>query len=263
MHSGEPQYVTGSWAECLGLAGRELVSLVGAGGKTSLMEALGRELAWAGQRVVMTTTTRIFRPGQPVIIEPDPPALIDRLSRELLPGEAVTVAAGEESAGGQTKLVGLTPETVDDLWQARAAEFVVVEADGSRRLPVKAPRPGEPVLPGRTTVLVGIIGLSALGRPLAEDHALAADRLAGITGTLPGAEITPHTLARLIAHPEGLFKSAPAGAWPVLFLNQADLPEAREAGLETLRQLAPLRSGLRAVLGSIREGFREVYELAD
>ena len=39
-----------------------VISLVGAGGKTTLMFRLARELADTGERVLTTTTTRILRP---------------------------------------------------------------------------------------------------------------------------------------------------------------------------------------------------------
>jgi len=48
--------------DSLGLQEREVISLVGAGGKTTLMFRLARELLLAGRKVVTTTTTKILEP---------------------------------------------------------------------------------------------------------------------------------------------------------------------------------------------------------
>ncbi len=264
MHSDDLQYLSYSLADCFNLAGRELVSLVGAGGKTALMTVLAEELSLSGQRVLTTTTTRVYKPRGQVVVEADRERLVAGLAGRITPGENLAVAAGlEEAEFGRLKMVGLAPETVDRVWESGAAEFVLVEADGAKGRPVKAPRDHEPVIPQATTILIGLIGLGAVGRAVTEETVFAVDRFVAVTGAEPGREITPAHLARLIAHPEGLFKGTPPEAWPVVFLNQFDLPGARQAGLEVLRILGPLKSGLRVVLGSVLTGVREVYDLAD
>lgn len=261
MHNDEPQYVVQSLADCFNLGGRELVSIVGAGGKTSLLVHLIRELTLAEQRVAATTTTRIYRPpGRVIMLPPDgsaePPSL------EVAPGEAVFLAAGEEEVeDGQTKLVGLAPEVVNDLWLDGQVEFVLVEADGAKRRPIKAPRAHEPVIPDQTTILVGVIGLAALGRPADEETVFNLDGFCAATDCRPGEIIEPEHLARLIVDPQGLFKGAPAGAWPVVFLNQADLPGAQEGGRRVASILGQAVTGLRIVVGSVWSGARDVYDL--
>ncbi len=247
----------------MNLGGRDLVSFVGAGGKTSLMFALALDLSLAGQRVIATTTTRIYRPEGPVLLEPDPERLLDKMAGRLIPGEHLTVARGEEETPGGVKLVGYDPKTVDALWLRGAAEFVLVEADGAKGRFLKAPRSHEPVIPSQTTVLVGLAGLGGLGQRLDEGPVFALEAFADLTGLERGDLIGPKEVVRLVTAPQGLFKGAPEGAWPVLFLNQADLPGAEEAGLEVVRRLAQEGAGMRTVIGSIRQGWRRVYDLTD
>ena len=263
MHPQNLQYLSEPLAVCLGLAGRELVSLVGAGGKTSLMFQLAQELSLAGQRVITTTTTHIWQPDEEeVLIEAGPERLLQRLGSGLVPGERICLAADQKEEDGRLKLVGLSPEAVGRLWDEGAAEYILVEADGARGLPLKAPRDHEPVIPDQATVVVGLVGLSALGRPLDEEHVFAARRLAGLTGARPGQRVDPQVAAQLIGHPAGLFKGTPSQASRVLFLNQSDLPNAREEGLALIQILGRQAVGLRVVMASLMTGQREIFDLS-
>lgn len=263
MHSEEIQYLTELWADCLLLAGRELVSVVGAGGKTSLIDDLAGELVLSGQRVITTTTTKIFSPAQGrVRLTGAPDQWPGQVSALVMPGERITFAASETPMGNGAKLAGLTPEAVDRMWLDGAAEYILVEADGSRNKPVKAPREHEPVIPAQSTVVIGLIGLSCLGRPVDGPSVFAAPELIALSGAEPGRLIDAALLADLICHENGLFKNAPAQAQRVVVLNQADDEAIRQAAGELLAELGRRRLGLRVVAASIRSGRRDIFDLA-
>ncbi|MBU4277900.1 MAG: putative selenium-dependent hydroxylase accessory protein YqeC [Proteobacteria bacterium] len=250
--------LTQRYSEALELERGDLVSLVGAGGKTSLLEALASEQAADGKAVLATTTTQVFRPSGAVLIEPHEDWLPERIERLLTPGACLTVASESSLVEGRAKLKGLAPPSVDWLWEAAVAPLILVEADGARRMPLKAPRTHEPVIPMTTTVLVGVLGLAGVGQPVDEEHVLGAAEFCAVTGAAPGQPVEPAHLAALATHPKGLFKKAPARIRKVLVLNQGELPGAAEAA----RQVAELVSGqdpsLRVLLTSLHRGECEV-----
>lgn len=135
------------------------IAVIGAGGKTTAVRSLARRLS--GFSVLWTTTTHIY-PAAPEdcrlrLLDPTAEALAAALAE---PGVVCAgVPAGE-------KLTALSPES----WVAacKAADYIVCEADGSHRLPLKLHRPDEPVLPAETTHVLIVLGLSALGRPVGE-----------------------------------------------------------------------------------------------
>ncbi|MDO8941850.1 MAG: hypothetical protein Q7U75_01630, partial [Desulfobacterales bacterium] len=94
-----------------------VISLVGAGGKTSLMFRLAQELSAGGETVLTTTTTRIFMPeeGQSrcVILADTAEKILERAAQTINGHRHLTAAAGLSADAG--KLVGLTPDTVDRL----------------------------------------------------------------------------------------------------------------------------------------------------
>ena len=130
-----------------------ITALIGGGGKTTLMYHLARELRQCGT-VAVTTTTRIWPPtGIAVAREPD-------AAREILDREGL-VCLGVPSAQG--KLVFPAFEGWDAL-----ADYTLVEADGSKRLPLKAHAAHEPVIPPEANQTILVVGASGFGRPMRE-----------------------------------------------------------------------------------------------
>ena len=185
-----------------------VVTLVGAGGKTSALFRLADEAVADGRRVVTTTTTRIFasqaeQAPSRLVVEPDRSAAIDWAALEAKLARhghclLVTSLAGP-------KCEGLPPQVVDAL-AARAHELgislIAVEGDGSRRRPVKAPAPHEPVIPDCTTHLVPVVGLDALGLPLSEPYVHRPERMRALLQEADAStRLTPRMIARLVVEP--------------------------------------------------------------
>ncbi len=237
-----------SLAEALGLERGEVVSLVGGGGKTTLMFSLARELGERGFRVITTTTTKIFKPhpwqSQRVILEDDEGKLLQRVEGALSEDRHVTVAAGELPSEG--KLLGVGEGTVKRL--AERADYVIVEADGSKGRPLKAPASHEPVVPGNTTTFVIVVGVEAIGKPLTGEWVFRPEIASSVTGLQQGEGLTPEAVAQLVLHPEGLMKGRPERAKVVLFINKVE----ERRGLQAARELSKAvrrRSSLKAISG--------------
>lgn len=225
-------------AQALGLLGPEslpaTLAFVGAGGKTSAMYAVAERMACGGEessvlvgkpcRVIVTTTTHIRDPRLEnphrkklfghVIFESEFDAWLS--SQDANP---IVVASGFLPDEG--KLAGIHPQKATQL--AACCDLLLVEADGSRGHPVKAPAEQEPVVPPNAKIVVGVIGLDCLGRALGPDVAHRPELLGPLVGCAQGQKIEPQHLVRLVRSPQGLFKGAPRGCKRVVLLNKADL----------------------------------------
>lgn len=220
---------------------RGLLSLVGAGGKTSLLFHLAHQLARSGKRVLTTTTTKIFVPtpdqSQTLLIDADPAAILLQASTRLQTTNHITAAAHCIVNG---KLHGFAPEAIRAFRESGLFDWILVEADGAASRPLKAPAGHEPVIPPDTTLLVAVAGLEVIGQRLSEELVFRSALAAPLMGLAVGEIITESALARLFAHPSGCFKEAPPLARRFIFLNKADSPERCECGsriAEHLRQL--------------------------
>jgi probable selenium-dependent hydroxylase accessory protein YqeC len=222
----------------LGLKSRELVALVGGGGKTGALGLLAREMAAAGGRVMVTTTTAMFRHelaavGE-LVIEADDTRLTAQLRTVLAGGQIAAVA---HSLRGQQKVAGLLPTTVDRLWAEGEMDSVIVEADGSRGRSLKAFAPHEPQVPARTTVIVQLAGLDVVGAPLTAQRVHRADELAAALRMPLGTILTPRDIADCLRRQLRRLRGAWACARLVTLLTKADRPSDLVAGEEVAHRL--------------------------
>jgi len=150
-------------------------------------------------------------------------------------GEGICLISGAAADGERVK--GITPEVLDYL-QGLAGKYdlpLLIEADGSRRKPLKAPAEHEPAIPPFVDTVVVMAGLTALGKPLSSDWVHRHDIFAALSGLRPGDEITGEGLGRVLTHPRGGLKNIPQGARRLLLLNQADTAELQSQAMTIAR----------------------------
>lgn len=225
--------------DTLGIGPRELVAFTGGGGKTTLMLTLGGQLAALGHGVLVTTTTKVGLEqtnGAVVCWSADPFDIESALDR---PGP-VFVLSGEDGH----KAVGYEPELVDELFGDTSARYVLVEADGSRGRPLKAPDDHEPVVPATATCVVVVMGIDAIGRTIFEaaHRPAAASRL---TGLAEREIITPEVAAAILTHPAGGLKGLPDAARVVVALTKVD--EASRPAAARVSRLVEAGAGVDRV----------------
>lgn len=188
-----------------------VTALVGGGGKTTLMLRLARELLQAGASVIVTTTTHIFPPEG--ILTQNPATLEEAkatLARERL------ACFGKPAAGGKLSAPEISISALEGI-----ADYVLVEADGAKRLPLKAPAEHEPVIPNETRLVIAVAGLDGAGKTINET-AFRPERYAALCGKSEAELVTPRDIALALAHEEGQRKGVSPGARFAVLLNKAD-----------------------------------------
>ena len=206
-----------------------------------MLRLLAGELAAAGSSVIVTTTTAMLfdelAAVGPVVLHTGGRLLADGL-RAALAARGVAAAAAAVGVGG--KVIGLSPEVVDGLWKGDVgivADYVIVEADGSRGKPLKAFGPREPQAPSEATLIVQVAGLDAIAAPLDEEHVHRARVAAEILGVPLGTDVTPGLFAECLRlQLEFLARYRPS-ARLVTMLNKADGPDEQELGLRVAADL--------------------------
>lgn len=205
-------------AVSLRLRERELIALVGGGGKTTSLAALGSQL---GGRTVLTTTTKMGRDQLGRFATLDAPS--DDELRDALRGGPVVVRTRTDGH----KAIGVEP-TACDRWFADSSlvDNVVAETDGSRTKPFKAPRPLEPIIPTAATTVLAHIGADALGRVIA-DQCHRPLRVAGVAGCSPYERLTPARAAAVLLDERGSRKNVPTTARFVIVVTKVESSNQR------------------------------------
>lgn len=158
-----------------------VTALIGGGGKTSTMYALAEELRRNGS-VIVCTSTHILRPPQY--------PFVPHLEKPLQSGEVVSTG----TVDGQKLSMPEQPISL----LIRFADYVLVEADGSRQLPLKAHAAHEPVIPKEANTVLVLIGVDGLGKPIS-NVAHRPELYAKICGTTPDAVVTEEMIAKVVA----------------------------------------------------------------
>ncbi len=131
--------------ETMGKTDFPVISFVGAGGKTSCMLELARNLAAQGKKVLVTTTTHMEHP-----LNLDKSGCVDASVEEIL---EQLKKNGFVIAGSRAEQPGKIKGLPVSVWEQvkKKADVILVEADGAKRFPMKVPGNQEPVIPKECT----------------------------------------------------------------------------------------------------------------
>ncbi|BEI00375.1 selenium cofactor biosynthesis protein YqeC [Edwardsiella ictaluri] len=192
-----------------------LISLIGAGGKTSALHWLARAFAERGLRVMVTTTTRMYLPDTLATLFCRHPAS--------LPATALRAAITACFAAWdpvQGKVRGFTPAQIDALSQRRLVDVILVEADGAHQLPLKAPAGHEPCIPERSHCVIAVSGGQTLGHPIGGHCVHRWPLFSARSGLTEGECLDMTAMGRFIRHPLGMFKGTPTKAHKIWLINR-------------------------------------------
>lgn len=252
-----------SLQDALDLACGDVVSLVGAGGKSSLMYAIAREAAAGGRKVLTTTTTKIYPPKpaeSPVtVLARDAAEVVKRAARLLADGN-IHITAAAELLPRRGKLAGFPPATLARIHSAGLFDYIIVEADGAARRPLKACAPHEPVIPAFSRITVYLVGLDGVGCPLSEATVFRSDRFSGITGLSPGEPVTEEAVGTVMLRELSAAGISAPHTRKVAFLNKAESRSGRLAAERLTAFLLENGEGIldRVITASVK-GEAEIF----
>ncbi len=231
------------------------IAFTGSGGKTTAIFQIARELLVQNinsaeilpeekKTVIVTTTThfgisQISLADKYWILEPDQVFKDSQLFQSGV--QLITGPIKDE------KTNGLDAKQILALHQYCRDHnlFLLIEADGSRQRPVKAPASHEPTIPDISELVVYVTGLSGFDKPLNETVAHRPEIFSRIAGIRLEDRITMEGLIRVLTHPDGGLKNIPLNSRRAIILNQADSPT-----LDGIAQsmVEPLLSGFSSVV---------------
>lgn len=196
------------------------IALVGSGGKTTLMFQLAKDF---GTRVICTTSTHLAMDqldaaDQHWVVKAigDLPGSDDEIQGNVLLFTGPQVETERAGSPAPEILEGL-----NELAQAWNCPLII-EADGARKLPIKAPAEHEPVIPDFINVVITVIGLSGLGKPLNEEWVHRPELFSSLVGLPMGARMESEHLVKALISPRGGLKNISPETRKILLINQID-----------------------------------------
>ncbi len=202
------------------------IAFTGAGGKSTTMYKLAAQLAESGKAVLVTTTTMIFHPE--IKKRPFNLFLADKaeiLLNQLSYKKGTITVLGSKIISEGIKIKGFSPEDLFIIQKSGLFDVVLVEADGSRGKPIKAPAKHEPVLPLNTGIVAGLIGIDSLGTKINIESVHRPELFTKITESNLDDIIGIDLIKKLIKSPEGIFKNSSTISRKIVIFNKCDTEE--------------------------------------
>lgn len=190
------------------------ICLIGGGGKTMVMYELAAAWAACGRRVLVLTSTHILQPADGSFAADA--AAVHNLWQQR---RYAVIGTPELSTGKLTA----PPQFLYEAMQLQA-DVILCEADGSKHHPCKAPAAHEPVLLPDSDIVLAVVGMDALGCPLAQ--ACQRPQLAAaLLGCSLDSVIDEQMLAALLLSEQGARKNVGTRTYYIV-LNKCDLLKA-------------------------------------
>lgn len=221
-----------------------VISIVGAGGKTTLLYALAKRFKENGARTIVTTTTHIFRPDGD---------LWARNANEVkcLWNRGSYAVVGQLAENG--KLRSLSKQELNAY--VEMADVVLIEADGAKQLPCKVPAAHEPVLLEASDIVIGVMGMDAYGRSIKE-VCFRKEETARLLHADEMDLLTAERMAAILASEKGTRKNVGNREYYVV-LNKCESEERIQAA-EKIRELLQKQQIYRCILTSYGEEKEEL-----
>jgi probable selenium-dependent hydroxylase accessory protein YqeC len=231
-----------SFLQALKIARNDVVCLVGAGGKTSLMFRLAEEAKLRGYKVLVTTTTRILIPGLSQYDAIDLSGMLFSGAGAAIPGIYVGGQAGPEPK----KMRGASIECLNR--QLTNFDLILIEADGAAKKPLKGWNSTEPVVPRFTTKTIGIIDIQAIGQVINNALVHRLEIFLELTGAEQGEPVAMSHIHKIVTNENGIFQQAQGEK--LLYINKVESGRDR-CNVDILQNLL---NNEKMVAGSVLEG---------
>ena len=218
-----------------------VLSVVGGGGKTSLIFRIMEELTAVGKKVLITTTTHMaYEPDRTFAEDGDMISIKQNLEEY-----GYTIAASLDRE--KHKIGALSEEKLKEI--KVLADVMLIEADGAKRYPLKVPASWEPVIWGQTDLVIAVAGMDAAGKPI-QEVCHRPENVADFLGKEAEEKVTEEDIVRVVLSTEALKKCVYGREYRVL-LNKADIPGKSQVAESIADRLE--EQGIHAAWGSLRE----------
>lgn len=225
--------------DVLGINKNDVISIVGAGGKTTMLFKLAKEL---NGKVCITTSTKIFMPDKSQY-----DYIYNEYPKEVHLGR--TLIAGEINS--DNKLTAISEMNLDKCCDD--FDYVLIEADGAKCKSLKAWNESEPVVFNNTTKTVCVLDISVVGKEFNSENIFRIDEFRKLIKS-DSDNITTKQLSEMILHSDGITKNSLGEK--ILYINKVESDDGLGNALKLVDLLLTPDNKMfdKVVIGSLFEG---------
>lgn len=209
--------------DAFGISRGDVVSFIGAGGKTTALINLAYELADTGLRVVVVSTNTVdleYHRMMPHALRRDAGSGAISSALYTYPFVFVHEPLRFHTLGKDATIPATPLSAFSEMLDTLDSDVILVDADQARGLPLKAPLPKEPLIPAESTHVIVMASLDALGKPLNAEHVYNPEAITQRYGFTLDAPIKSPWVAQVLRDEELGLKGVPNRAKVFGLLNQ-------------------------------------------
>jgi len=229
----------------------DIISVVGSGGKTTLVFSLAEELRQSFN-VLLTTSTKIFKPSCHMY-DHLYTAVNSFIDSSFYKENGLTIIS-KSIDQSNNKLIGIDDNDLVKIFQR--FDIIIIEADGSKELPVKGWKKHEPPVLQKTNKTIGVFPIKFINKKIEQSYIYGYEEFIKIVKD--AQYLNYEAVLNICTHEEGLFKNSKGEKY--LFINQADDDELIQKSFELAKYLNENMNDLKFKIcfGSLKNG--EYYE---
>ena len=243
---------------------KDIITIVGAGGKTSLMLSASSYLR-KDYKVLVTTTTHIYMPDKKyydemIVVSEDEDNNLDEILETNKKGVYI-IGSEVINNSNKPKLKGLSFEMLDKV--TPYFDIIIIEGDGSKEKPLKGWKDNEPVVYSKTTKTIGVIDINSLGLDINEENVHRVEKFLQIVNEDLDDEksykkVSINHLKNIITNKNGLFKISIGEK--TLFINKCEDEKSIISAKKLINKLKNETNIDKLIYGSVIEDkFTDLY----
>ena len=243
---------------------KDIITIVGAGGKTSLMLSASSYLR-KDYKVLVTTTTHIYMPDKKyydemIVVSEDEDNNLDEILETNKKGVYI-IGSEVINNSNKPKLKGLSFEMLDKV--TPYFDIIIIEGDGSKEKPLKGWKDNEPVVYSKTTKTIGVIDINSLGLDINEENIHRVEKFLQIVNEDLDDEksykkVSINHLKNIITNKNGLFKISIGEK--TLFINKCEDEKSIISAKKLINKLKNETNIDKLIYGSVIEDkFTDLY----
>lgn len=226
----------------------EIITVVGAGGKTSFINYFA-DFYRDKLKVLLTTTTKIYVPS-------DYNNIILTIDGTAIPSICHGVTVCGSYINNENKVVGINSSILDEI--VDKFDLVLIEGDGSKRKRLKGWNDGEPVVYHKSTKTIGILDITSFGMNINEENIHRLDIFKKIASVdtyniSSNSTVSLENLKNIVLNPNGLFKNYSGKR--VLFINKVENEKYKNLAIKLIKNIKEYESEIEIFYGSIKQNF--------
>lgn len=226
----------------------EIITVVGAGGKTSFINYFA-DFYRDKLKVLLTTTTKIYVPS-------DYDNIILTIDGTAIPSICHGVTVCGSYINNENKVVGINSSILDEI--VDKFDLVLIEGDGSKRKRLKGWNDGEPVVYHKSTKTIGILDITSFGMNINEENIHRLDIFKKIASVdtyniSSNSTVSLENLKNIVLNPNGLFKNYSGKR--VLFINKVENGKYKNLAIKLIKNIKEYESEIEIFYGSIKQNF--------